>query len=514
MSYVVEQKIKGRIYLYEAESYWDKVKKQPRQRRKYIGPKEAKNKALIKQKPVQLISKNYGNISLLNFISTKLGIKEILKNLFPESFLEILALAYYEIMEGSALYLFPYWIDEQNLPDAKKLYSSGISDLCDNLGRLQARRFEFVQKWIERLKPINGIFYDITSISSYSTNIDFIEWGYNRDKEKLPQLNMGVVFCQNNLLPIFYNLYSGSIVDVTTLKNCIKYLSIFDLKDILFVLDKGFFSKSNISELNNNENNFKFIQPVPFRLIKVKELIKKVRKQLLSPEYAFKFNEEILYYLTDSLELDQVLYDAHIYFNEKADLNQRHNFLSSLLTIEDKFKNRKFKTLQEYITYKKSEIPEKYTEYFKWNMKTLEIVKNTKKIREYISSMGCFIILTNQKNMEKSDVLNFYRRRDMVEKLFDIVKNEMDGDRLRVHSNYNTEGRLFIKFVALIIYMEISKTMQRKKLFEKYSFKELISELKKIKITIIDNNEPIISELTKKQKIILDAFDIKEEVIT
>jgi hypothetical protein len=33
MSYVIEQKIKGRIYLYQVESYWDKNKKHPRQRR-------------------------------------------------------------------------------------------------------------------------------------------------------------------------------------------------------------------------------------------------------------------------------------------------------------------------------------------------------------------------------------------------------------------------------------------------------------------------------------------------
>lgn len=42
MSYIVEQKIKGNIYLCEVESYWDKKKKQARQRRKYIGPKNAK----------------------------------------------------------------------------------------------------------------------------------------------------------------------------------------------------------------------------------------------------------------------------------------------------------------------------------------------------------------------------------------------------------------------------------------------------------------------------------------
>lgn len=39
MSYIIEQKIKDKIYLYNAESYRDKVKKQSRQKRTYIGPK-------------------------------------------------------------------------------------------------------------------------------------------------------------------------------------------------------------------------------------------------------------------------------------------------------------------------------------------------------------------------------------------------------------------------------------------------------------------------------------------
>ena len=44
MAYTIEQKIKGRIYLYKVESYWDKDKKQSRQKRTYIGPKNKKNK--------------------------------------------------------------------------------------------------------------------------------------------------------------------------------------------------------------------------------------------------------------------------------------------------------------------------------------------------------------------------------------------------------------------------------------------------------------------------------------
>ena len=168
---------------------------------------------------------------------------------------------------------------------------------------------------------------------------------------------------------------------------------------------------------------------------------------------------------------------------------------------------------KEYLKYKRSNIPDKYCSYFKLNKTTLQIEKNMKIIKTYLSKMGTFILSTNQQNLDKIDVLTYYRQRDRVEKVFDIVKNELDGNRLRAHSQYNTDGRLFIKFIALIIYTEISKIMKEKNLFKKYTVKELLKEIKKIKITTIEKNSPFLSELSKKQKMILDAFDAKENLL-
>ena len=205
MSFIVEQKIYGRIYLYEATSYWDKDKKQSRQTRKYLGSKSDQNTVKKKKKSSNLISKNFGNISLVDHLSKELGLTEILQKIFPKNYLEILALANYTISEGMPFYMFPYWLEEQNLPDVKKLGSTAISNLCDDLGRSEKERIDFISQWSNTQKPEGGIYYDITSISSYSTNIDFVEWGYNRDRENLAQINMGVMCNSNNSLPIFYN---------------------------------------------------------------------------------------------------------------------------------------------------------------------------------------------------------------------------------------------------------------------------------------------------------------------
>ena len=41
---------------------------------------------------------------------------------------------------------------------------------------------------------------------------------------------------------------------------------------------------------------------------------------------------------------------------------------------------------------------------------------------------GIISLLTNRRNMDKIKVLDYYRKKDSVEKVFDIVKKEMDGD--------------------------------------------------------------------------------------
>ena len=51
------------------------------------------------------------------------------------------------------------------------------------------------QHEVINLKKLNkGVFYDISSISSYSKKIEGVEWGYNRDKERLAQINIGMLY--------------------------------------------------------------------------------------------------------------------------------------------------------------------------------------------------------------------------------------------------------------------------------------------------------------------------------
>ena len=512
MSYIVEQKIKGNIYLYEVESYWDKEKKQARQKRTYIGPKNPKRKVKVKESK-EIIHKNYGDIFLLRVISERIGLTELLKEVFPERYMDILALAFFHITQRDAFYLYPYWYEDTYFPEAKKLNSSTIAKLLEYLGINQQKRSDFQEKWIKMLKAIEALYYDITSISSYSNKIYYVEWGYNRDKENLPQINLGIVYSTKHSLPIHYFQFPGSIVDVSTLKNCVKYLKIYGLKRFTFVLDRGFFSTSNISAMANSQEAIDFIQPLPFSLKKVKELIKKHKMKLKDVKNKFLFNNELLSHIKTTIDLGDKIFPVHIFFNEQAELEQKQLLIRKIIEIEEKIiKNKVFPSLKEASVFKEENISKTYRKYFKWNRNTKKLERNNKTINATISKLGYFVILTNREDLNKEDILHYYRSKDQIEKLFDVLKNQLNENRLKVHSQMTADGKLFINFISLIIESEIIRIMRKKKLFKKYTQKELLFELRKIKRTQI-YDQVIISEISKKQKEIFKAFEINIDSI-
>ena len=76
----------------------------------------------------------------------------------------------------------------------------------------------FFREWMKQKKQREYVAYDVTSISSYSSNIRELEWGYNRDKERLPQINMGMYYGEESGLPLYYRVYPGSVAETAHLK--------------------------------------------------------------------------------------------------------------------------------------------------------------------------------------------------------------------------------------------------------------------------------------------------------
>jgi len=57
-----------------------------------------------------------------------------------------------------------------------------------------------------------------------------------------------------------------------------------------------------------------------------------------------------------------------------------------------------------------------------------------------------------------------------------------------------------------------SKYSYKNDLFEKFTVKEMICELRKLRITAIGEQPPILTELTKRHKQIFEAFNLEYKV--
>ena len=108
------------------------------------------------------------------------------------------------------------------------------------------------------------------------------------------------------------------------------------------------------------------------------------------------------------------------------------------------------------------------------------------------------------------EALQIYRNKDVVENSFDDLKNQIDMKRLRVHNSLAMDGRLFVQFLALVFISTLREKIRSKKELENYTVRELLDEMDTLtKITYSGKYGSIISEATKKQRIIMEALSLK-----
>lgn len=99
---------------------------------------------------------------------------------------------------------------------------------------------EFFGRWISANKQDDYYAMDITGVSLYSDFIEFVRWGYNRDGEGLPQVNLLMLTGGKSRMPVCYRIIPGSIRDVSTLRESIRNLEFFKSGTMHFEWTKVF----------------------------------------------------------------------------------------------------------------------------------------------------------------------------------------------------------------------------------------------------------------------------------
>ena len=106
------------------------------------------------------------------------------------------------------------------------------------------------------------------------------------------------------------------------------------------------------------------------------------------------------------------------------------------------------------------------------------------------------------------ECLTVYRERDVVEKGFKTMKNDIQSLPLNTKKDSTTKGFLFVCFIGLIIRMRLLNIMKEKGILKDYTVESLLLELEKIKKIELENGESIVTELTRKQREIMEKLNL------
>jgi transposase len=521
MATVIHQtdKRSGITYAYESVSYWDKEKKQSRAKRTLIGRVDQATGEIIPTdgrgkkskdlegplKPGPVPTKHtartfYGATYLLDAIGEKLGITDDLKKCFPKDYHQMLSIAYYLILEDSnPLYRFEKWGNLHKHPYGKDITSQRSSELFASITeeakndffRLQGKRRAEKEYWA----------YDITSVSSYSESLRQVQYGLNKENDRLPQINLAMVFGEVSNLPFYYRKLAGNIPDSKTIKNLLADFNILGYPKVKLVMDRGFYSEKNINALY--KDHLKFLMSAKMSLSLIKNALDPIYNDFRSFEnYSEKYE---LYCRTvqsdwhysqdrpnkwDTLEDKRRIY-IHYYFNIDKAAEDEKRFDKNLIALRRELESGK-------------KVPEHESQYKKYfDTKTTPKRGTTAMIKEDVVKAakryyGYFALITND-TMDAITALEIYRNKDLVEKAFGNLKERLNMRRTLVSSEQSLDGKLFVEFLALIYLSYIKKQMQDTNLFKDYTIQGVLDKLDVIECFEEPHQKLRLGEILEKQ---------------
>jgi len=503
----------GTTYVYEIISnVWDPGKKQSRNKQVCIGKIDPDTGELIPSRrlnedrsaavdpAVTARTSVSGPAMVLNKIADDTGLAKVLRKAFQDTWQQILSLAWYMTSTGDALSHAEPWCRNHEVPGNKVLSSQRISELLSKMQ--EDERQTFFKLWGRQVSEKDHLCYDITSVSSYSELNEYVRYGYNRDHEKLPQINLAMVYGQKSFLPVTYRVLPGSMTDVKTISNLLEVFEKLEFPHLHLVMDRGFYSKANIDQLALDRHNFTI--GVPSHLKWVREEVDRFRNEMYGPDGYRKVGEEILYVHTHLLswgEEKRRCY-AQLYFNAKAAAEAYDEFTRELLDYREELEQ----------AHTVAEHEEAYRQFFickRTPKRGLQVDYNNEAIEAYRNKYAGFFMILTTKFKDPLETLAVYREKDVIEKCFDNLKNDLDMKRLRVHASERMKSRLFIQFISLICMSQIRKTIQEKLPASTYSPKTLLLELESLTtVHYTGKYKDRLTEVTKAQREILEAFGI------
>jgi len=454
-----------------------------------------------------------GSYILIKKIIADYGLDEMMKRIIGKDSGLFLDLAAYAIIsENNAGQYYPdYGYNHPLFTDRMRIYSdSKVSDFITGITPDQS--IGFLNEWNARRDHREKIYisYDSTNKACQAGDIEIAEYGHSKDGKDYPVFNYSIAYDRDNREPLFYEEYPGSIVDMAQLQIMLDKAKGYGYKNCGFILDRGYFSKSNLHFMDKNGYDF---------VIMVKGMKSLIRELILEKRGTFEEvrANSIRQYKTYGTTIERPLFSSdekkryfHLYYSSQKHASEQEELEARI--------DRMKKNLKK-IYGKVTELPKEYRHYFSpvyfhegQEDQLLQLaMENSAVIEEEIHLCGYFCIVSSRK-MSAKDALELYKSRDESEKLFKGDKSYLGNKAIRVHSDEAAEAKIFVEFVALVIRNKIYTSLKDAVLEDdsKANYMNVpaaIKELEKIEMIRQTSGEYRLDHaVTATQKAILKAF--------
>ena len=304
-----------------------------------------------------------------------------------------------------------------------------LSDLLDALGRRQKKVFEFEQLLLDDCS--REIAIDGHDIKSTSHQNDLAEYGNKFSTFQDMQMNILMAYDINNGTPLISRTYPGSILDKVSVVDLLEFN---DYHDILFIIDRGFYSDENIKLFSSNNNHY--IIPLSQNLKEYKMVTEDMK---LSEMFTYEKNKKI-----SPIEYKEVKIDDFtkiiVYRDLVMSAKEQTDYLKNMEVNPDKFTKEKYDILKDFF--------------------------------------GVIVLQTNL-SISAKEIFEYYKKRWKIETFFNYFKNDIDFNGLQLNNYYQTQGMCFIMLIVGLIHQEM---VEATKGITNKSINDCIMETKFIKL--------------------------------
>lgn len=310
------------------------------------------------------------------------------------------------------------------------------------------------------------VLMDAKDIVLQSNHIALSQKGYNAKMDFQSQFVLLYLYDAVSLKPLYYRLLPGNIREISAMQNTIK---ISGMEQCVYIADKGFFSASNVAELERLGMQYIITLKWDSVLVPYSGL-----DNIEQTDNYFQFAKRFVFY-ADTVRDGNRSVNLFMFMDGKLKEQEKTDYLTRIGTVPESCSKSRF--------------------------------------NEKVKAMGTLSIMHNT-DMSAQEIYCEYKNRGEIEQFFDHLKNTLDAASSNMQREGSLNGWMFINHLSMQaiyrLYQTLKTTPLNKKqaLNHKYSINDTIEHLKAIGKIQFSPKEYVVAEINKSTKALLEKMKI------